>query len=465
MSDVLLWARLCSTHQMYDGPDVSSDNKSGPIFFNTTSHLMELMDVGMTANLASDMFALAAIGEIWCNTSGHPIATTTEGTSQVAAQTHDHMPGSEASSSCGAIEREMIAKLLSRAQQLSELMQAHLWDDELGAFVNKMPAQAYNFSVDSFYQRLSPTSFYPLMAGMATAEQAERTVTEHLLNTTRFCLVPADRWPPSLSPPASDQVLLQSWQMPHSGDRNVCVGVTDCDKLQRAGGHLQRNESLVWSQAGSGRTPIYRFHLNATHGRGETVVGRIDDFPTADKISATPLFWVSTKSPPQHPGAWPVQLWKQTSKSGVGMNTMYRISGGPTSDQEFSNGWTAVATLGYALPLPGACYWGLPSVSFDDPAFGSPGGFPYWRGNAWAPLAMLNYWGLRHQAYVNISAVQAARKGLANSYARMWMETAWRPSHTVCENYCVHEAGGCCGDTFYHWGALAGFMSILEAGK
>ena len=47
----------------------------------------------------------------------------------------------------------------------------------------------------------------------------------------------------------------------------------------------------------------------------------------------------------------------------------------------------------------------------------------------------------------------------------MWMETAWRPSRQVCENFCVNEQGGCCGDSFYHWGALAGFMSILEAGK
>ena len=77
---------------------------------------------------------------------------------------------------------------------------------------------------------------------------------------------------------------------------------------------------------------------------------------------------------------------------------------------------------------------------------------------------MLVYWGLDHPNYRNVSSVQVARKGLAHSFAQMWMQTAWRPHHTVCENYCEHERGGCCGDTFYHWGALAGFMSILEAG-
>ena len=78
---------------------------------------------------------------------------------------------------------------------------------------------------------------------------------------------------------------------------------------------------------------------------------------------------------------------------------------------------------------------------------------------------MLVYWGLDNPEYANVTGVSTARKGLAHSYATMWMETAWRPSHTVCENYCVAKHGGCCGDTFYHWGALAGFMSLLEAEK
>ena len=121
--------------------------------------------------------------------------------------------------------------------------------------------------------------------------------------------------------------------------------------------------------------------------------------------------------------------------------------------------------MGWALATYQDCYWGLPSIEASDPAFGSPGGFIYWRGNAWAPLAMLTYWSLEHPRYANVSSVQLARRGLANSYAKLWMETAWRPSHTVCENYCVDQAGGCCGDTFYHWGALAGYMRLLVGTK
>ena len=38
----------------------------------------------------------------------------------------------------------------------------------------------------AFSKRLSPTNFYPMFAGIATPEQAERMVEEHLLNPKEF---------------------------------------------------------------------------------------------------------------------------------------------------------------------------------------------------------------------------------------------------------------------------------------
>ena len=37
-----------------------------------------------------------------------------------------------------------------------------------------------------FLKRLSPTNFYPMFAGIATPEQAQRMVKEHLLNPREF---------------------------------------------------------------------------------------------------------------------------------------------------------------------------------------------------------------------------------------------------------------------------------------
>lgn len=52
----------------------------------------------------------------------------------------------------------------------------------------------------------------------------------------------------------------------------------------------------------------------------------------------------------------------------------------------------------------------------------------------------------------------------------------WQSSGQICENFCpgnisVFHSGGiapgkaeCCGGHMYHWGALTGFISLLEAG-
>jgi len=272
-----------------------------------------------------------------------------------------------------------------------------------------------------------------------------------------------------------------------------------CSEFIAAGASFIRNESFAFlsqsaattSSAGS-RTPLFQYNL--TYGN-QIVLGRDGDFPKEAKMSTKPIVWVEDRPP--LPGAWPLVLWRSKTKpTTVSRNSTgaaaarlsgrtvqddssqpspsyyWRLTGSPGSEVDVvkhqdKDGpiWTKNATFGYTIPLKTACYWGLPSVSFDDPAFASPGKFVYWRGNAWAPLAMLTYWGLQNPVYSNVSSVTVARQALAHSYATMWMETAWRPSRQVCENYCVHKQGGCCGDTFYHWGALAGFMSILEAGK
>ena len=41
----------------------------------------------------------------------------------------------------------------------------------------------------------------------------------------------------------------------------------------------------------------------------------------------------------------------------------------------------------------------------------------------------------------------------------------WRLHHHVCENFSPHrDATECTGMHYYHWGGLAGLISLLEAG-
>ena len=58
-----------------------------------------------------------------------------------------------------------VARLARRASSQRALISRHLWDEASGTFVNK-------FWNGTWYRRISPTSFYPLLAGAASDAQA-----------------------------------------------------------------------------------------------------------------------------------------------------------------------------------------------------------------------------------------------------------------------------------------------------
>ena len=105
------------------------------------------------------------------------------------------------------------------------------------------------------------------------------------------------------------------------------------------------------------------------------------------------------------------------------------------------------------------CYWGLPSIQRKDPAFPPLG---YWRGFTWGPMAMLTYWSLAR--YDHLPIVRRARKALCKQMTAM-MLNQWRRHRHVCENYSPHRnAEECSGTKFYHWGALSGMTTLIDAG-
>jgi hypothetical protein len=57
---------------------------------------------------------------------------------------------------------------------------AALWDEEKGLYYNRRT------DTKEFNTRISPTNFYPMLAGAPTQRQAERMVDEHLMNTEKF---------------------------------------------------------------------------------------------------------------------------------------------------------------------------------------------------------------------------------------------------------------------------------------
>lgn len=80
----------------------------------------------------------------------------------------------------------------------------------------------------------------------------------------------------------------------------------------------------------------------------------------------------------------------------------------------------------------------------------------------WAPNAFLVYAGMRN--YDHVPSVRKARAALAEQMRGMLLEQ-WEGQRHICENYSPKRgAANCTGDRFHQWGALAGFLSLGEAG-
>ncbi len=112
------------------------------VVYNKQAHTMEYADVGLNAMYAMDCWALAEISRLLGKTE-----------------------------QAGLLDKEY--------NRMREAMNEQLWDEKTGIYLNRHWDGRFSY-------RLSPTNFYPLIAGIASPEQAERMVKEHLLNEEEF---------------------------------------------------------------------------------------------------------------------------------------------------------------------------------------------------------------------------------------------------------------------------------------
>ncbi|MDP4088985.1 MAG: trehalase family glycosidase [Bacillota bacterium] len=112
------------------------------VAFNSETNTMELSDVGLNGLYAMDCWALSEIARLI-------------GRDNEALE----------------LEKEYI--------HIKDLINRELWNDEAGIYCNR-------HWDGSFSSRLSPTNFYPLIAGVASELQAKRMIEEHLLNDKEF---------------------------------------------------------------------------------------------------------------------------------------------------------------------------------------------------------------------------------------------------------------------------------------
>jgi putative isomerase len=103
--------------------------------------------------------------------------------------------------------------------------------------------------------------------------------------------------------------------------------------------------------------------------------------------------------------------------------------------------------------------WIIPSIAMNDPAFKDQ---DYWRGRIWGPMNFLVYLGLKNYD------LPEARQILAEKSNRLMMENV-KLNGYIYENYSAITGnvkdpaeGKWMGDNYYHWGALLGFIELIE---
>jgi len=106
-------------------------------------------------------------------------------------------------------------------------------------------------------------------------------------------------------------------------------------------------------------------------------------------------------------------------------------------------------------------FWGtfiMPSIARNDTAYKDN---QYWRGRIWAPLNFLVYLGLRNYD------LPKAQKDLVEKSENLLLKS-WTNEKHVYENYNAEtgqgDDAGSWSDAFYHWGALLGFIGIMDKG-
>eukprot|EP00966_Prymnesium_polylepis_P292098 6745835-Prymnesium_polylepis.1 len=117
--------------------------------------------------------------------------------------------------------------LKSRGEQMAAKVQQRLWDDDRQIFLNLQQ------DTGSFNTHTSPTSFYPMLSGTATVQQALAMTRRWLTNHSGYCVGNSSS-PPPPPPQRRTEKSLSTWYSAKREDNAICVrGGSECEVLHQ----------------------------------------------------------------------------------------------------------------------------------------------------------------------------------------------------------------------------------------
>lgn len=397
----------------YDGPDKDSQG-SGPVTFDNTTHHMQLYDVGMTALFLSDTEALIALARA---------------TGRGAA----------------------VPALQARFDAVAAALNAHLWDDAAGMYTNKL----FN---GSFYARYSPTSFFPLISGAAPPDRAA-AMMRLAAAPEGFCLNTSHT-------PDADALMLVDWWDGKHDNWAAATTQSNVDAVNSGAYNFIRVEASVLGPAagpGAGRVPLFSWYSSAADDYALT---NSSTPPAAGYALVRPEGYCFAGAPPG--GGWPttpLTLWYSAARRDYQTCGTAKCESDATAAKYDPRG-TMCTAWDATLPFNAPCKFGCNSIARGDAAWQDGTFNNYWRGRIWGPHVQLVYWGLARPEYAAVPGVAAARAALL-AQGRALLSQEWINLRQITENYnglvgYGEDVGN--ADPAYTWGALPGFITLLEQG-
>ena len=403
----------------YESMDNSAAYDAPPIEFNSTTHQIMQYDVSPTALFLSD----------------------TEALMQLVVE---------------AGRSDMLPLLVAHFNATAEALNTLLWESDLNTYSNRL----FN---GSFNARLSPTSFYPLLSGVVSDENA-LSLAKLLVSPIGFCVNASHT--PGLD--AFPTRLLTRWNSRITGHSVDCVSVSCSDDVLLYGqaDFAGVEASVPLYNESNSRSPSNSIPLNLYSTTNNITV--LSTGPPDANFSFTRQegwCFVSGTLPSENEfRTWPMtnlSLWSMKSK-----NDFRTCGTSACASEALAQGYEQLgdnlcSAFDSSTPLTLPCVVPVPSISRGDDSFYDQN---YWRGRAWAPQYFLVYFALKR--YEHLPEIKAALDDLI-LLGKETMLAEWLTFGHVAENYSgltgfSQDSGD--ADPFYCWGGCFAMPSILESG-